>query len=286
MKRYFLLLVIIVTLCNSSYPADNPAKDSTKVFGWHPEAWVGLNISQIAFKDWSQGGENSLTWSAKLNGKVNYFSIDKWELLNNYSLSYGRTKFSGQDTRTNDNEIYIESILSKDVGWDVNPFFGNNIRTPLSTGYNYSQSPPVAIADFFDPAYITQSLGFTYDENAIIKTRLGVAAQETFDNKYRQYTNDTSVTRAKSFKFDAGMESVTNLDVAVAANIKLQSSLRLFTRFTSMSVWDVRWETIIIGKINSFLNMNFSYLLIYQKDQSLHTQMKEGLNAGFVYEFL
>ena len=286
MKRKFLLLMLVLYISNMVLAKDNAAKDSTKVFGWHPQAWVGLNLSQIAFKDWSQGGENSLTWSTKLNGSVNYFSSDKWEFLNNFSISYGRTKFGGQGTRTNDNEIYIESVLSKDMGWDVNPFFGNNIRTPVSTGYSYAQNPPAAIADFFDPAYITQSLGFTYDENSFVKTRLGVATQETFANKYRQYTNDTSVTRAKSFKFETGIESVTSLELAVAENIKMQSNLRLFSRFESMDVWDVRWETIIIGKINSFLNMNFSYLLIYQKDQSLHTQMKEGLNVGFVYEFL
>ena len=222
----------------------------------------------------------------KVNGSLKYYSQDNWEFINNLNISYGRTKFGGQDSRTNDNEIYLESVLSREVGWPVNPFFSNSVRTPVSTGYLYTQNTQTAIADFFDPAYITQSLGFTYNENPIVKTRLGIAAQETFDNKYRQYTNDTSITRAKVFKFETGIDSVTNLEVAIAENVKMQSSLRLFSRFNSMDVWDVRWENIIIGKINSFLNMNFSYLLIYQKDQSLRTQMKEGLNVGFVYEFL
>jgi hypothetical protein len=286
MKKEFLLLVIVLFFTQNIRAKDTSNKDTTKVFGWHPDAWVGLNISQIAFKDWSQGGENSLTWSSQISASLKYYSQDSWEFINNLTISYGRTKLSGQDARTNDNEIYLESILSKNVGWTVNPFFSNSIRTPVTTGYDYTQNTQTAIVDFFDPAYITQSLGLTYNENPIVKTRLGIATQETFDNKYRQYTNDTSITRAKAFKLDTGVESVTNLEVAIAENIKLQSSLRLFSRFESMDVWDVRWESIIIGKINSFLNMNFSYLLIYQKDQSLRTQMKEGLNVGFVYEFL
>ena len=172
------------------------------------------------------------------------------------------------------------------MGWSVDPFFSNNIRTPITTGYSYTQNTPVAIASFFDPAYVTQSFGFTYDRISVLKTRLGVASQETFVDQFRQYTNDTSKTRDKAFKLETGMEAVTNSEFTIAQNVKMQSSLRLFTRFESLDVWDIRWENVITGKVNSFLNMNFSYLLIYQKDQSLNTQMKEGLNVGIVYSIL
>jgi hypothetical protein len=287
MKREFLLLIIILFLSKNILAKDDTIKkDTTKVPGWHSKALIGLNISQIALKNWSQGGDNSMTWISNFNGGIYYYSPGGWEFNNNLKLSYGRTKLGTQDFRTNDNELYLESVLSRHIGWTVDPFLSNNIRTSLTTGYSYSQNVPVAIAGFFDPAYVTQSFGFTYDKNKIFKTRLGVAAQETFDDQFRQYTNDTSISRDRTFKLDAGMESVTNTEFDIAENIKIQSSLRLFTRFESIDVWDVRWENGITGKVNSFLNMNFSYLLIYQKDQSLNTQMKEGLNVGFIYSFL
>jgi hypothetical protein len=259
--------------------------DTTNVSPWHPNATSGLNISQISFKNWSQGGDNSLTWTAMLNGGIKYLK-DGWEFKDSLKIVYGRTKLGGQEFRTNDNELNIESLLSRHVGWPVDPFFSNSIRTSLTTGYTYNANVPAAIADFFDPAYITQTLGFTYGKTASFKSRLGLAAQETFTDKFRQYTSDTSKPDRKAFKCETGFESVTSGELNIVENVKVQSSLRLFTRFESFDVWDIRWENIITGKINSFLNMNFSYLLIYQKDQSLKTQMKEGLNVGFVYAVL
>jgi hypothetical protein len=286
MKREFQLLMITLLLSKSILAADGTVKDTTKAPGWYPNALVSLNLSQIALKNWSQGGDNSITWTSSFNGGIAYYSSNGWEFKSTVKLSYGRTKIGGQNLRTNDNELYIESVLSKHIGWTVNPFFSNSIRSSITTGYSYTDSTPVAIANFFDPAYVTQSFGFTYDKNTVFKTRLGVASQEIFVDHFRQYTNDTSVTRDKAFKMETGMESVTNSEFNIAENIKMQSSLRLFTRFESLDVWDIRWENVITGKVNSFLNMNFSYLVIYQKDQSLGTQMKEGLNLGFVYAFL
>jgi len=289
MRIKFILLFIAFLLINNLYAqADTAAKKDTAVkpLGWYPKAVAGLNISQIAFDHWSQGGENTLTWIVNFNGSLNYFSSDGWEFKNSLILSYGRSKSESQGYRTNENEFYLTSVLSKHIGWAVDPFFSNGVQTSITTGYLYPQNVPVAVVDFFDPAYVTQSMGFTYNKSKVFDTRLGIALQETFDNKYRQYTNDTSVTRAKAFKLDTGIESVSNVQFVIAENVKMQSSLRLFTRFESLDVWDVRWETIITGKINSFLNMNFGYLIVYQKDQSLYTQRKEGLNVGFVYTLL
>jgi hypothetical protein len=287
MKWVYLFLTVLF-LSGENLPAQGAHlnKDTTRVLGWFPKAVIGFNISQIELKNWSQGGDNSVTWIGTFNGSLDCYASDGWDFKNSLILEYGRSKSGDQDFRTNANELYLTDVLSKHIGWAVDPFFSNDLLSALTTGYSYSQNTPVAVAGFFDPAYATQSLGFTYNKESMYNTRLGIAAQETFDNRFRQYTNDTSITRSRRFKFDTGVESVSNVKFPVAENIALQSSLRLFTRFESLDVWDVRWETIITGKINSFLNMNFSYLLIYQKDQSLDTQMKEGLNVGFVYSFL
>jgi hypothetical protein len=280
-NRKFILLVVLLLIGNNLFAKN----DTTNVSPWHTTASTGLNISQISFRNWSQGGENSLTWTAILNTGIKY-SANGWEFKDSLKVAYGRTKLGGQDFRTNNNELSFETILSKHIGWAVDPYLSNSIRTSLTTGYSYSSDSSVAIADFFDPGYITQSLGFTYGKTEIFKSRLGLAVQETFTDKYRQYTSDTTLPDRKAFKCQTGFESVTNGEVSLVENIKLQSSLRLFTTFESLDVWDVRWENVLTGKINSFLNMNFSYLLIYQKDQSLRTQMKEGLNVGFVYNIL
>jgi hypothetical protein len=66
----------------------------------------------------------------------------------------------------------------------------------------------------------------------------------------------------------------------------VKSSLRLFSRFETLDVWDVRWDNSVIAKINSFMNVNIGFLLIYQKDQSPTVQMKQALQLGVVYRIL
>jgi hypothetical protein len=143
--------------------------------------------------------------------------------------------------------------------------------------------PPDKIVDFLDPGYVTESIGFTYDKFAWIKTRLGFAVQETFTNKYRQYSDDPQTQKVEAYKLETGFESVTSFQKTIYDNLSAKSMLRLFTRFEHLDVWDVRWDNAIIAKVNDLINVNFSYLLVYQKSQSLRTQMKQGLQISFIY---
>jgi hypothetical protein len=272
-------------MCSLSVFGQNKSKDTTRVEGWFPNAVAGLNVSQLALSNWTQGGDNSITWTATLNGGLKYFSPE-WKLDNNIKIAYGRTKLGGQDFRTNDNEFYLESVLSKKIDWVISPYFSNSIRTSVTTGYSYGGDVPKPIAGFFDPGYITQSLGFTYDKLASFKTRLGFALQEVFTNRYRQYTDDPKTEKIEAFKIETGIESVTSGEFNVAENLRVKSSLRLFSRFETLDVWDVRWDNSVIAKINSFMNVNIGFLLIYQKDQSPTVQMKQALQLGVVYRIL
>jgi hypothetical protein len=173
------------------------------------------------------------------------------------------------------------------MGWKVNPYFSNTVRTQVTEGFDYETTPGTKISDFFDPGYITQSLGFTYDQLENIQTRLGIAFQEVITNRFTQYSDDPETpNEIEKFKFETGIESVTDANFTLDDNLILKTKLRLFSRFESMDVWDVRWDNTITAKVNSWLNVNFAYLLIYQKDQSPTTQMKQALQLGIVYTII
>ncbi len=258
--------------------------DSSRV--WIPTMVTGLNISQIAFSNWTQRGSNAFTWT--VTGKVGLdYKSDGWLLRNRAKAAYGRTKLGGQGYITNDNELFLENVLSYSAGWATDPFFSNTVITTLTKGYNYNSGTPILIADFFDPGYVTQSLGFSYGKLKFVATRLGLATQEVFANKHREYTdNPKTPDKVEAFKLETGFESVSQTKVHVADNILLTSGVRLFTRFENLTVWDVRWDNVIAAKVNSFINVNFNYQLVYQQDQSTTTQMKEGLQLGVVYTVL
>ncbi len=282
-----VLLVLFAALTAYAYPGPQAAKPDSAhadtVGVWIPTMVTALNLSQIAFSNWTQGGSNALAWTVTANVGYNYKG-KTWGLVNHLRASYGRSKLGSQGAITTDNDLLLEDVLTYNVGWATNPFFSNTVITTIAEGYSYASTVPVPIANFFDPGYVTQSLGFNYDKLSNLTTRLGLAAQEVFTNRYRQYTDNPSTTdKVEAFKLETGLESVTQAKLQVADNMLLTTGLRLFTRFNDLKVWDVRWDNLIAAKVNSFINVNFTYQLVYQKDQSLRTQMKEGLQMGLTY---
>ena len=223
-------------------------KDSVFAPYWTPKAIAGLNISQLALSNWTQGGDNSITWTLTGDFGYNYKSMT-WNFFNSLKVAYGRTKLGTQDFRTNNNDFYMENVLSYKIGGVVDPFFGNTVRTTVAAGYSYANDQATEIANFFDPGYVTQSLGFTYDRLSSFKTRLGIAVQETFANRFRQYTDDIATSKIEAFKLETGLQSVTSGNVQLAENLLFSSSLTLFTRFKSLDVWDVRWDNSIVAKV-------------------------------------
>ncbi len=276
--RYFFLIILF------SITAKAQDKPDTLLNTWIPQGVSGLNVSQIAFSDWSQGGDNSITYSIFGIFGLNYYT-ETWGLKNNLKLTYGQTKIGETDFKTNDNEFYLETIFSLKFGWAVDPYISNTVRTSLTAGYKYSgDTARTKIADFFDPGYITQSLGFTYDKDKVFKSRLGIAIQETFTNKLRQYTDDAGTKdEIEAFKLETGIESVTDLNLPVDENLLYTSKLRLFTGFDRLDVWDVRWDNQVTAKINSWLNVNFNFIAVYERSQSVKTQIKEALQIGVAF---
>ncbi|MCE1189358.1 MAG: DUF3078 domain-containing protein [Ignavibacteria bacterium] len=275
-KKLFLFVSIFIVLYNCKAFA---GADTT----WVPTGTVGINVSQVSFSNWAQGGDNSISWTGFGNMGLLY-QTSTWSLSNKLKIAYGRTKLGDQDYRTNDNELYFETVATKMAGWAVNPFFSNTVRTTLTTGYDYKSGVTVPISDFFDPGYISQSLGFTYKEDTWLLTRMGIALQEVFTKNYRQYSDDPATTdKEEAFKLETGMESVTDTKLKLDDNLLYQSSLRLFTRFNHLDVWDVRWDNNITVKATKYVNVNLSVLLVYEKSLSTRTQLKQALQMGVVY---
>ncbi len=283
MKRLFTIILLI-----SMFPllAQEEKKDST-LYKWVPSLVSGLNISQIAFENWSQGGENSLAFTLSADFKLGYKS-DRWHFRNQVKGAFGKTKLGDDEIRQTDNEFFVESVLSYHIlGWAVNPYFSNLVRSSFTDGFDYKKEPAERIADFFDPGYITQSVGFTYDKFANFQTRLGVAFQETItrtDELAFKYSDDADTPdEIEKFKFETGIESVTDANFTLDDNLLYSSKLRLFTRFEDLAVWDVRWDNTVTAKVNNWLNVNLGVIVIHEVSQTRKTQLKQALQIGITY---
>lgn len=280
MQRLFLFLFVIITFNN--YAQEIP--DSLLKDGWNMSGVVGVNLSQTAFSNWAQGGTNALAFSVYTNLGAVYLDAP-WKWKNRLNAIFGRTKLEDVGYRTTENDIYFESVGSRDIGWAVDPYIAVTFRSALTKGYDYKVDPAVQIVDFFDPGYLTEAIGFTYDKNKIITTRLGIAFQQTFANKFAAFYTDDPETpnEIEDFKFETGIESVTEVKYEFLPNMTYYSFLRLFTRFDALDVWDVRWDNIVTAKVNDYINVNLAVTVLHEISQTRKTQLRQALQLGFSY---
>jgi len=281
MKK-MLIIISLIFFTNVLF-AQNKVEEKRDTL-WTPKGIVGINLSQVSFSNWSQGGQNSLAFTLFSNLGLNYIG-DPWKWKNSLKITFGRTKVGNDSYRTNDNEIFFESTLIEHLGWSVSPYVGVTARTAITKGFNYEMDPAVQIVDIFDPLYLTEAVGFTYDQIPNFSTRLGVGLKQTIANDFAMFYSDDPDTpdEIEKFKNETGIESVTEYKWMFLENMEYQTYLRLFGIFKDLGIWDVRWDNTITAKINDYFNVNFNVLLVYDKDESAKRQLKEALQLGFSY---
>src|SRR5438046_741575 len=149
MRAFFSAAFLVVFSVTAS------AQDSVKI--WKHTVIASMNFAEVSFTHWAQGGTNSLTYIASINGKSER-NVETTNWLTSYKLTFGQTKLAGQEIRKTDDEINIESMLTYKIGLHINPYAAASLLTQFSAGYSYPDSGgPVRISDFFDPAYLKQS---------------------------------------------------------------------------------------------------------------------------------
>lgn len=273
------LLFLSISIVTLAQDTSGVKKDTL----WTPRGVVGINLSQVAFDNWSQGGQNSLSFTFFSLLGIDYIG-DPWKWRNGLKFSYGRTKIGSEEYRTNDNEIFFESTLIYHTGWAVSPYAGLTARTAVTKGFNYDSIPSLQIVDFMDPFYLTEALGFIYDRIPNFSTRLGIGMKQTFTKEFTSYSDDPeTLDEIEKFKNETGIESVTEYKWEFMENMAYLTSLRLFGTFDDLSVWDVRWDNLIVAKVNDYISVSLNVLLIYDEDESIQRQLKEALQLGISY---
>lgn len=251
--------------------------DTVKTFGWKHSMVTGLNLTQVSFKDWVGGGDNALAYTAWLKGQ-SVQDLEQTEWANSYEFAFGQTRLASQGLRKTDDQIYLQSLFIYKVGTQINPYLSATLRTQFSTGYNYTDTNSLAISKFFDPAYLTQSIGLAYQPIPEITTRLGVGAREIITSEYAQYYAPPGVD-----KVQGGLESITDIHWNFAENMTYTGKLEMFAGFKTMDQIIVHSDNTITAKVNKYINVNFTLQLINDVTASPLTQIKEGLALGISY---
>ncbi len=277
-RGWFLLFLFLA--------ATAPAQETPPKPAWTREVVGALNLTQVNFSNWTQGGENAVSWQIILTGKLEYQRhAVKW--TSSGKFSFGKTKLGKSDFRKSVDEIRLESVLNYRLNPYINPYLALTAITQFTAGFNYTDSGREKISDFLDPGYFTQSLGFGYEPIKEMKTRLGLALKETITRNFpAPYADDPATERVEKTRTEIGMESATELAAKLSSNTQLSSKLEMFSNLKSVKEIDVNWDNLITAKISKYFNVNFNFRLLYDRNVSQKRQIKQALALGVTYSFL
>ena len=190
--------------------------------------------------------------------------------------------------RKTDDEIFLESLLIYKYGLYINPYIAATLRTQFAKGYAYDNfGNGVVVSEFFDPGYLTQSIGLAYKPITEITTRFGVGLREVFASDFAQlYTDDPLTNTIEKTRVNGGMESVTDVNWNFAENMLFTSKLEIFSPFTDINKLIIRSDIAISAKVNKYVTSAFNVTLINDANVSPYTQIKQVLSIGLSYTLL
>ena len=281
MKRVLLILLLATPFIAHS-------QDSTKApeWGWKHSLVSSLNLTQVAFTDWAQGGENALAWALSLEGKsVNDQEKSNWS--NSYKFAFGQARLGNLGLRKTDDKIDLETIYTFKLGEYINPYAAATMKSQFAQGYKYDdEGNKTPVSKFFDPGYLTQSVGAEYQPIPEFKTRLGVALREIFTSEFTGYADDPATTEIEKSRVEGGLESVSEVAWKLDDNILFTSKLELFAPFETLDEIVVRNDNTIAASVSKYITVNLNVQLINEKQISPRTQIKETLAIGITYKLL
>jgi hypothetical protein len=253
-------------------------------------AVTGVTFTQTNYVDWAEGGEDALAYVLNLKGAVFEDRVhDKWKIEG--ALGFGQTKIGGEETRISINELVFDGLYNYKLPQQWSAYAAGGYRSAIVNGYDYSVDPKLEKASFNDPGYFTASFGAQKDFSQkpyYFTSRAGVGVKYTTAQEHYEfgYANDPDTPELDKDKLETGLDSVTDLNAKISDDLLFVSKLALFSSFEAMDVWDVRWENTLTAKINKYVNTQFQFTAVFDKDVSGRVQRFQMLSIGLSYTII
>ena len=274
-----------------------------------PDWWVTSNsisfdVNQIAFLNWSSGGENSISGLLKIYIKRDFEKLyTLWK--NEVSVRYGMNNVQDKGLIKTDDEIKINSTFGYRKNELSNWYYSSkfNFRTQFTDGYKYPNTDD-PISRFFAPAYLHFGFGTQYN---LVEKHFSVyfspaTLKSTFvADKTLSDEGAFGVEKGKRSRHEFGAAIQSSWDVEIFKNVAMRNRIGLYTDYlNNFGNIDVNWELHFKFKINDFFEANLGSQLIYDDDikhkedtngdGKLETvgprvQFKQQLGIGVLYRF-
>ena len=281
---------------------------------WTKKNKVGFDISEIAFVNWSAGGNSAISGLLKGDfSRIYAKGNQKW--VNDLSIRYGLNKQDGFEMRKTDDAIQINSTFGyrKDTitNWYHSAKF--NFNTQFTNGYAYPNTDK-AISRLFAPAYFFLGVGaenaskskhrvfyispFTFKNTLVLDQRL--ANQGAFGVTKAQYdANGNMIINGKRSKTELGFLFTSYYKKDIVKNVILVNRLVLYSDYiNNFGNIDIDYDFMLDLVVNQYIRANIGARIIYDDDIKAKEevngnqvtvgpklQLKQMLGIGLVYTF-
>lgn len=288
-RLHRLLRSVAVLLLSSTLAAQEilpPDTIDVEPQYWRHALGTSLTFSQVSFSDWAQGGENAYAYGASAVGTSTY----DWHPItwaNTYRLGFGQTRIGGRETRKTEDKIDLESVVTYRMGITINPYAALTVKTQFATGYRYDKAGNrSAISWFFDPAFLTQSLGLGFQVTPELRSRFGFALREIVTSQYTSFADDPKTPEVEKVKIEDGLESVTEGTWKLDNSTTLNAKLELFSSFREPEKIIVRGDNTLTVRLARIVTLVVNVQVINERRVTPRTQLKQSLGVGISYVVL
>jgi hypothetical protein len=286
-------------------PVDIVTQQQVRPLAWWENAnSIAFDFNEVAFKNWTSGGENSISgllkiyFSRKFQKKFTYWKTE-------VSARYGLNKQEEREWRKTDDQIRINSTFGYRRKENSNWYYTAklNFRTQFTDGYKYPNTED-PISKFFAPAYLFVGAGtqfnsenehfFIYFSPVTFKSTFVLDEALSNDGAY-------GVEPGKKIRREFGASIQSNWDTEIFKNVAMINRIGLYSDYlNSFGSIDVDWELVFKFKISKFFEANIGAHLIYDDDILFgedtngdgendsfdpRVQLKQQLGIGVLYKF-
>lgn len=283
---------------------------------WTHGGFVGLNVSQSHFSNWTAGGQDNVNGLGTFKYNMNYLNgKSKWDNTLDLALGYSYFDFDKKPIKTDD-RINLSSLYGYDVVKDKLYITANlNFQTQFADGYKYDTDSTNRISAFLAPAYLTIGLGAQYTPSSWFSLNLAPASgrltivndQDLADagafgvkGALIDPVTGEILEHGSKFRMELGAQLIANVNYEIFKNVVFSSKLVVFydylqdREFNALSKkygcrLDFDWDNALVLKVNDWLNCNISARLVYDEDiipieGDSFLQFKEVLSVGISYK--
>lgn len=307
-----ILFILFAAKSNAQVVITTTLPDS--ITYWEKTNKVGLDISQIAFVNWSVGGNNSVSGLIKGNF-IRKYAKGNLNWHNELIIRYGLNSQEGQEVRKTDDALQLNSTFGYRKDPNSNWYYSAkfNFNTQFTNGYSYPNTTE-EISGPFSPAYIFLGVGSEYIKKDIgltayfspltQKTTLvlnnDLANKGAFGVEKAIFDENGNIIRGgKNSRTEVGILVTNQLKREIFKNILLDHRLTLYTDYLNdFGNIDVDWQLQLELTVNQYVKANIGTHLIYDNDiksqeevngaiveRGPKIQLKQLLGLGFSYTF-